>query len=97
MHGANHYVHGWRICFNLHEFRCNSALLAVNLISSSVSSTAIGAHCGAELELWLQLIGEENPGRCLPFTGEKNTVLKKFAVISGEIQDTKCSAGQQPQ
>lgn len=77
--------------------KCNSALLAVNLISSSMSSTAIGAHCGAELELWLQLIGEENPGRCLPFTGEKNTVLKKFAVISGEIQDTKCSAGQQPQ
>lgn len=62
-----------------------------------MSSTAIGAHCGAELELWLQLIGEENPGRCLPFTGEKNTVLKKFAVISGEIQATKCGAGQQPQ
>jgi len=34
---------------------------------------------------------------CLPFTGEKNTVLKKFAVISGEIQATKCGAGQQPQ
>lgn len=75
--------------------KCNSALLAVNLISSSVSSTAIGAHCGAELELWLQLIGEENP--VCPLQGEKNTVLKKFAVISGEIQDTKCSAGQQPQ
>lgn len=95
MHGANHYVHGWCICFNLHEFRCNSTLLAVNLISSNVSSMAIGAHCGAELKLWLQLIGEENP--VCPLQGEKNTVLKKFAVISGEIQDTKCSAGQQPQ
>lgn len=69
MHGANHYVHGWCICFNLHEFRCNSTLLAVNLISSNVSSMAIGAHCGAELKLWLQLIGEENP--VCPLQGEK--------------------------